>query len=77
MLLIKKIITRGTVKKNQEHLLLNNKNVPSHYEVTLDSLKWFTGAIIYNFIWSVTLHVKFKSVFLYGFILKNLIIYIF
>ncbi len=36
-------------------------------EVILDSLKGFTGASFSNFIWSVTFHVKFKSVFLYAF----------
>ncbi len=40
----KKIKNLGHSKKILEHLLLNNKNVPSHYEVILDSSKWFTGA---------------------------------
>ncbi len=37
--------------------------MPSHYEVILDSLKRFTGAFFSTFILSVTLHLKFKSVF--------------
>ncbi len=64
---------KGTLKKLMNTFSLNNKNVPSHYEVILDSLKWFTGTFFSNFIWSVTFHDKFKSVFykLFLFLISN------